>query len=79
MTEEFNLHDHLMSRRAVWRLADENDIQPEELDEHVHQAASMKASSVNNGGTEEQVKFLLDIYGPEEVTKILEGIIHERE
>ena len=50
----------------------------EDLDEVVHEAASLIASGVNNGGLDEQVDFLIQNMGGEETAKILEDLVREK-
>lgn len=40
----------------------ENKIDPEDLDEIVRDLKSKEASRINNGGTEEQISYILDCY-----------------
>lgn len=50
--------------------ADHPDTACEVLDDFVHDAMSARASTINNGGLREQVKFLLsEGYTPEQLTE----------
>ena len=46
-------------------------IQPEDLDEAVHDAASQSAAATTNGGIEEQIAFLVEQFGAEETRRLL--------
>lgn len=55
--------------KEIMDYADETDTRDEcALDERVHDVASSIASTVNNSGFEEQVKFLLTHDGPHDST-----------
>jgi len=55
------------------RQAEENGVQPERLDELVHEIASSHAASINNGGLSEQIEYLVKELGAAEVERILSG------
>ena len=55
------------------RQAEENGVQPERLDELVHEIASSHAASINNGGLSEQIEYLVKELGAAEVQRILFG------
>ena len=48
-------HDRRLIRKAA-----ELGIEPEQLDEAVHEAASSAASSINNGGVDDQIVYLVE-------------------
>lgn len=58
--------------------AEAGGLEAEDLDEAVHTAASQMASDANNGGLEEQVRFLVSILGVEETRQLLEDLIDDR-
>lgn len=53
--------------------AEENSVEPERLDELVHEIASSHAASINNGGLSEQIEYLVKELGAAEVERILSG------
>lgn len=57
--------------------ADEKGITESCLDGLVHDTCSKMASDTNNGGREEQIKFLVTQYGPESLTMIRESFSEE--
>lgn len=48
-------------------------VKTEDLDEVVHDVASELASSANSGGLEEQLRFLVENLGLDDVRRILHG------
>ena len=50
------------------------DIQPDDLDDAVHDNASALASGINNGGLAEQIGFLVDQQGVQETQALLTEI-----
>ena len=64
------------------RLADKADkagLQPEDLDEMVHELASSIASDTNNGGVDEQVKLLVKEMGAQQTERQIDELIEERQ
>jgi len=57
-------------RRLIGKAA-EMGIEPEQLDEAVHEAASAAATSINNAGLGDQIVYLIEHCGAEETEKIL--------
>jgi len=53
-------------------------IEPEQLDEAVHEAVSSAASAINNGGLEEQIAYLVEQLGPEETEKLIDELPGEK-
>jgi hypothetical protein len=51
-TAESSNHDRLL------KLCDELGVEPEDLDDEIHQAKAEEASRINNGGLEDQIGFL---------------------
>lgn len=43
----------------------------EVLDDYVHEAKAEEAAAINNEGTQAQIKFLVDSWGPEETEKAI--------
>lgn len=56
-------------------LAEELNLTSEDLDDLVHDAASMKASDINNQGLYEQLEYLVNAFGEEEVEQILRSFV----
>jgi hypothetical protein len=52
--------------------AGELGLRPEDLDELVHELVSGQASSINNGGLEDQIEFLVQTCGPREARSLIE-------
>ena len=66
---------------AVGRLTDKAEaagLQPEDLDELVHELASSIASDINNSGLDGQVAYLVKEMGAQQVEKQIDGLIEER-
>ena len=55
--------------------AEESGIQPEDLDELVHEAASSIASSINNDGLASQIEYLIEHWGLADAQKALEELM----
>lgn len=49
-------------------------LQPDDLDDAVHDNATALASGINNGGLAEQIEFLVDQQGVQETQALLTGI-----
>jgi len=62
-------HDCLLIRKAA-----ELGIEPERLDESVHEAASAATASINNAGVGDQIAYLIEHFGAEETEKILDKL-----
>ena len=76
VSEEPDTSDMEENRQETERLtrqAEENGVQPERLDELVHEIASSHAASINNGGLSEQIEYLVKELGAAEVERILSG------
>ena len=54
-------------------------LQPEDLDETVHDLKSSTASDINNGGLDAQVRYLVKEMGPEEAERQIGKLIAEKE
>lgn len=61
------------------RKAEELGIEPDLLDEAVHDAADSAAASINNAGVEDQITYLVEQFGAEAVEEILDGPPHADE
>ena len=46
-------------------------IAPEDLDEDVHEAAASMAANINNAGLDEQISFLVERRGEQEVERLI--------
>ena len=67
---------------VVERLADKAEsagLEPEDLDEAVHELASSIAADVNNGGIEEQVRYLVKETGAQQTERQIDELIEERQ
>jgi len=67
---------------VVERLSDKADsagLQPEDLDDMVHDLASSIASDTNNGGVDEQVKYLVKEMGAQGTERQIDELIEERQ
>jgi hypothetical protein len=71
---------------VVERLADKAQaagLEPEDLDESVHDLASSVAADVNNGGLEEQIRYLVEGLGTQhaerQIDELVEGQPREEE
>jgi hypothetical protein len=53
-------------------------LEPEDLDETVHELASGVAADVNNGGLEEQVRYLVERLGAEYAKRQLDELVEKR-
>jgi hypothetical protein len=53
-------------------------LEPEDLDETVHEPASGVADDVNNGGLEEQVRYLVERLGSEHAERQLDELVEKR-
>jgi hypothetical protein len=62
--------------RDLIELADKNGLAEDALDETVHDLASAEAARVNNGGTDEQIEYLVTKDGPARV-RAIEKIIRD--
>jgi hypothetical protein len=58
--------------------AESAGLEPEDLDELVHELASSVAADINNGGLDEQIKYLVEGLGAEHAERQLDGLIEER-
>lgn len=63
-----------MNLSNLQKLAQDLGLKSDDLDETVHDLVSKQASSINNGGLDEQVEFLVGEVGEKEAEKILRDI-----
>ena len=72
--KEFHTYDGIFNaEEAIQSLLKEarmNEVSESCLDEEVHDTFSCMASKINNGGFEEQIRFLITHHGPNEVACI---------
>ena len=54
-------------------------LEPEDLDEMVHESTSSIAADINNGGLEEQIKYLAKEMGAQNTERQLDKLIEERQ
>ena len=55
--------------------ADAAGLEPEDLDEIVHEFAASIAADVNNGGLEDQIRYLVDGMGVQQTEQQLDELI----
>ena len=60
-----NLVDHVQK----------NHLTEPDLDDFIHELKSQKAASINNGGINEQVKYLIEKLGPTEAKTEIDKLI----
>jgi len=66
------------SEEQIGRLVDKADaagLEPEDLDEIVHEFAASIAADVNNGGLDEQIRYLVDGMGVQQTERQLDDLI----
>jgi len=72
------LSDSATSDEQIQRLVDKADtagLEPEDLDEIVHELAASFAADVNNGGLEDQIRYLVDGMGAQHTEKQVKDLI----
>ena len=65
------------SEKQIERLVDKTDaagLKPEDLDEIVHEFAASIAADVNNGGLEEQIRYLVEGMGAQHTERQIERV-----
>ncbi|NLX98613.1 MAG: hypothetical protein GXY83_20840 [Rhodopirellula sp.] len=58
--------------------ADDNGLEAEDIDELVHELAASVAADVNNGGLDEQLRYLVDGLGAQYAERQLNELIENR-
>ena len=69
------------SEEQIERLVDKADaagLEPEDLDEIVHEFAASIAADVNNGGLDDQVRYLVDGMGVQQTERQLDDLIESQ-
>ena len=69
------------SEEQIERLVDKADaagLEPEDLDEIVHEFAASIAADVNNGGLEDQIRYLVDGMGVQHTERQLDDLIESQ-
>jgi len=69
------------SEQQIERLVDKADaagLEPEDLDEIVHDLAASIAADVNNGGLDEQIRYLVDGMGVQQTERQLDDLIEDQ-
>lgn len=56
-------------------MAESMGLKPEDLDDLVHDAISARASAINNGGLDDQLAFLVEQCGREQIRAALQGLV----
>ena len=80
----WTLHEGLTAEElavVVERLVEKADsagLKPEDLDELVHELASSIAADINNGGLEDQVRYLVEGLGAEHAERQIDDLIEEQ-
>ena len=59
--------------------AESAGLQPEDLDEMVHDLASSIAADINNSGLEDQVKYLVEGLGAQHTERQIDELIEEND
>jgi hypothetical protein len=70
--------DHASVVERLAGKAESAGLEPEDFDEFVHELASSVAADINNGGLEDQIKYLVEGLGAEHAERQLDGLIEER-
>jgi hypothetical protein len=76
MSEE--LPDPVISDQQIQRLVDKADaagLEPEDLDETVHELAASIATDANNGGLENQIRYMVAEMGAQHTDRQIEDLI----
>ncbi len=71
--------DHAAVVERLVEKAASAGLQPEDMDEMVHELASSFAADANNGGLDEQVKYLVEGLGAEHTERQIDELIEERQ
>jgi hypothetical protein len=58
--------------------ADAADLQPEDIDELVHEFAASVAADVNNGGLEDQIRYLVEGIGAKQTERQIDELIEQQ-
>jgi hypothetical protein len=61
--------------KGLLERAEAGGLEPEALDELIHDAAATTAAAINNGGLQEQIEYLVDRFGVEDASKTLDGLL----
>jgi hypothetical protein len=67
---------------VVERLVDKADtagLQPEDIDELVHEFAASVAADMNNGGLSDQIKYLVEGIGTKQTERQIDELIEQRQ
>ena len=67
---------------AVERLVDKADaagLQPEDLDDLIHEFAASVAADVNNGGPQSQIAYLVEGIGAKQTERQIDELIAQRQ
>ena len=78
MAREQQVPEATVSDDQIERLVDKADaagLEPEDLDEMVHEFAASIAADVNNGGVEDQIRYLVDGMGVQQTEQQLDELI----
>jgi hypothetical protein len=70
--------DHAADVERLTDKADTAGLEPEDMDETVHDFAASFAADVNNGGLEGQIAYLVDGMGVQQTEKQLDELIERR-
>jgi hypothetical protein len=77
-TSEQEVPEAAASDDQIERLVDKADaagLEPEDLDELVHELAASIAADVNNGGLDDQIRYLIDEMGVQQTERQLDDLI----
>jgi hypothetical protein len=78
VAREQQVPEATVSDDQIERLVDKADaagLEPEDLDEMVHEFAASIAADVNNGGVEDQIRYLVDGMGVQQTEQQLDELI----
>lgn len=70
--------DHTAVVEMLTGKAESAGLEPEDLDELVHELASSVAADINNGGLDEQIKYLVEGLGAQYAERQIDGLVEER-
>jgi len=81
LCEQLNVRATATSEEQMARLLEKADaagLEPEDLDEIVHEFAASIAADVNNGGLDDQIRYLIDGMGVQQTERQLDELIERQ-
>ena len=79
LANEEDANERSATVERLVKKADDAGLEPEELDELVHELTASVAADVNNGGLEDQIACLVDGIGAEHTEHQIDKLIEERQ